>query len=270
MKMGKMYDTEFKFIPSTWLLPWDWNSFGEQFKKGKNRTYIVKPEASWQGRGIFLIKNCKNLSRIERYVVQRYIHKPYLMDGFKFDLRIYVLITSVDPLWAYIYKEGMARFAAEKYKVPKSNNLENLYMHLTNYAINKDHEDYEEGDIENKGSKKFLTYILKHIKENDNDSTMWNKIKDIIMKSLIAVQPNLAHSYKSSRPQSTDWSLWFHLLGFDIIIDHKLRPWLLEVNHSPSFKTDSEFDQHLKFNLIRDTIMILGLSVKRKQDYKRK
>lgn len=113
----------------------------------------MKPEASCQGRGIFLIKNPKNLSRIERYVVQRYIHKPYLIDGFKFDLRIYVLVMSVDPLKAYIYKEGMARFATDKYKAPKNSNLGNLYMHLTNYAINKDHENYEEGDIHNKGSK---------------------------------------------------------------------------------------------------------------------
>ena len=217
-----------------------------------------------------MIKNPKNLSRVERYVVQRYIHKPYLMDGFKFDLRIYVLVMSVDPLQAYIYREGMARFAAEKYKVPKNSNLENLYMHLTNYAINKDHENYEEGDIQNQGSKKFLTFILNHIEQNNNDNTIWTKIKDIIIKSLIAVQPNLAHSYKASRPQTADSSLCFQLLGFDIMIDHKLRPWLLEVNHAPSFKTDSEFDQYLKFNLIRDTITLLGLSVKRKQAYKRK
>jgi len=119
MKMRKIYDKEFKFIPNTWLLPCDWNTLSDQFPKKKNRTYIVKPEASCQGKGIFLTKSLKSLKRDERYVVQTYISKPYLIDELKFDLRVYVLITNMNPLRAYIYKEGMARFATEKYKSPK-------------------------------------------------------------------------------------------------------------------------------------------------------
>lgn len=66
------------------------------------------------------------------------MHKPFLVDGFKFDLRIYVLLCGVDPLRIYIYKEGLARFATEEYESPNLGNLQNLFMHLTNYAINKD------------------------------------------------------------------------------------------------------------------------------------
>ncbi len=59
--------------------------------------------------------------------------KPYLIDGLKFDLRIYVLIAGVDPLRIYMYKEGiinwrigMARFATETYVAPSFSNLENV------------------------------------------------------------------------------------------------------------------------------------------------
>jgi tubulin polyglutamylase TTLL6/13 len=54
------------------------------------------------------------------------------------------------------------------------------------------------------------------------------------------------------------------------MLDHKLKPWLLEVNHSPSFLTDSQFDYSLKFNLIRDALRVLGLSQEKKAGVKKR
>jgi len=65
------------------------------------------------------------------------LHKPYIINKLKFDLRIYVLLSSVYPLKIYVYNEGLARFATEEYISPNSDNLDTLCMHLTNYAINK-------------------------------------------------------------------------------------------------------------------------------------
>ena len=70
------------------------------------------------------------------YVVSEYISNPLLLNGYKFDMRIYVAITSINPLRIYMYEEGLARFATCKY----SNNTggkSSKYMHLTNYSINK-------------------------------------------------------------------------------------------------------------------------------------
>ena len=61
--------------------------------------------------------------------------------GFKFDLRLYVAVTSYDPIRIYMYSEGLGRFAAEPYSKDEEN-LTNLYMHLTNYSINKTHPNF--------------------------------------------------------------------------------------------------------------------------------
>lgn len=56
-------------------------------------------------------------------VCQQYVSKPFLIDGFKFDLRVYVLVTSCDPLRIFVYEDGLGRFATLKYVDPSNNNL---------------------------------------------------------------------------------------------------------------------------------------------------
>lgn len=59
----------------------------------------------------------------EHMVCQQYVSKPFLIDGFKFDLRVYVLVTSCDPLRLFVYDDGLGRFATMKYMDPSNNNL---------------------------------------------------------------------------------------------------------------------------------------------------
>ena len=65
-----------------------------------------------------------------------------MIEGLKFDLRLYVLLAGCDPLRVYLYREGLARFATEEYTIPHSTNIENMCIHLTNYAINKDNPNF--------------------------------------------------------------------------------------------------------------------------------
>ena len=76
-------------------------------------------------------------------IVQRYINNPLLIDGLKFDLRIYVLVTCVQPLRVFLYRDGLARFATKKFEATSDKNIGDLFQHLTNYAINKNHEDFK-------------------------------------------------------------------------------------------------------------------------------
>ena len=76
----------------------------------------------------------------ESLVISRYIENPLLINELKFDLRLYVLVTSFEPLKIYIYNEGLVRFASEPYQM--SNIKNNAYAHLTNYSINKKSENF--------------------------------------------------------------------------------------------------------------------------------
>lgn len=105
--------------------------------------WILKPAGSSQGKGISILQHFNEISEhIEDeesiYIIERYIHNPLLIQEKKFDLRIYVLVTSFDPLKIYIHKEGLVRRASEKYSYDEET-LKNKFCHLTNYSINKKH-----------------------------------------------------------------------------------------------------------------------------------
>lgn len=93
-----------------------------------------------RGRGIHLIDSVNEVDCGELSVISKYVTNPLLINGHKFDLRIYVTVTSYDPLRVYVFKEGLARFASETYssKIDKNNK----YMHLTNYSINKKNDNF--------------------------------------------------------------------------------------------------------------------------------
>ncbi len=88
----------------------------------------------------------------------------------------------------------------------------------------------------------------------------WSQIKDNITKTLIAAQPYLLGNYKMCRPQESTYNMCFELLGFDFLIDNQDRCLLLEVNHTPSFSTDTPLDHIIKKNLIRDTLLMMNSS----------
>jgi len=127
-------------------------------------------------------------------------------------------------------------------------------MHLTNYAINKESDNYifnESETDDNYGHKRHIRNIWDHLSQKGHDvSKIQENIKSLIIKTLISVQPSLSHIYRSTQPNDTANNMCFEILGFDIMLDHKLKCWLLEVNHSPSFNIDTPLDNKIKSNVI--------------------
>jgi tubulin polyglutamylase TTLL6/13 len=90
------------------------------------------------------------------------------------------------------------------------------------------------------------------------------KMRDMIVKTLISIQPDLVHHYRTSQPSDIYNNMCFEILGFDVLIDNKGGPWLLEVNHAPSFNCDTALDAHVKRKLLHDTFRLLKMSVREK------
>ena len=88
-----------------------------------------------------------------------------------------------------------------------------------------------------------------------DDDLLFAKIKDIIVKTFISVEPLLNSSFQMNVPHRNNC---FQVFGFDIMVDYRLNPWLLEVNLSPSLACDSPLDQKIKSNMITDLFNLAG------------
>lgn len=93
-----------------------------------------------------MVNHYDNVNKHEACVVSRYIDNPLVLFGHKFDLRLYVVVTCFDPLRIYIYREGLVRFASEKYNNEDLVSDEAKFSHLTNYSINKKNQKYVQNE----------------------------------------------------------------------------------------------------------------------------
>ena len=265
-RMRRMYGKDFHIHAETLCMPMDRRKLANLITAEPRALWIIKPSNSSCGRGIRVTSSQSlNPKKLHKgTIVQRYLANPYLIGGRKFDMRIYVVVTSYDPLRAYLCEEGLVRFATGKYsKSLKS--LKNRFVHLTNYSVNKNSDEFvkptsnAEGngvaDIES-ASKWTLTQLKSYFRDRDiDDVKVMDDIKDCCVKTLIAAEPHIAsmcHQLQLCR------SNCFEVFGFDVFLDNKLKPWLIEVNVSPSLSSSSPLDKRIKNKLLCDVFHLVG------------
>lgn len=160
--------THFDIVPETFILPEELADFYTEFQGQKPSKWIIKPPASCQGRGIYIVDSLKKVPTDESCIISKYIENPLLINALKSDLRVYVLVTCFEPLRVYVYSEGLVRFASEPFTLDK--NVK--FAHLTNYAVNRKNgkfihnKDYRADDVGHKWSLSALTRHLKAAGEN--------------------------------------------------------------------------------------------------------
>lgn len=254
--------------PPTYVLPADYALFLEEFKRRPGSVWIAKPIGKAQGKGIFLLKNLKqvqewNVFRVrqetddglpgpEAYIVQEYITNPHLLGGKKYDIRLYCLITSYSPLCIWLHRSGFARFSKHRFSLQ---NLEDNFVHLTNHAVQKLDVDYNATETDCKWPLSSLRNHLKQSIGEQNTLLCFRKIEETVVRTLLSVERVMI-----SDPHC------FELYGFDVLIDDALQPWLVEVNASPSMTSDTDTDAVMKSRILHDTFDVLGLEGERQSE----
>ncbi|PIO74115.1 Tubulin-tyrosine ligase family protein [Teladorsagia circumcincta] len=243
-------------MPKTYLLPKDYEQMREYLAASPSNHVIIKPPASARGTGISVTRKIKDIPEKTQLVAQHYVDRPLTINGAKFDLRLYVYVPSLEPLRIYIYEEGLVRFASVPYSRCMST-LSNKYMHLTNYSINK---LAEQDGVADSPVPKWRLSELWHYFENEGVDTaaVRDQIEDVIMKAFIACEKAIRdHMVRHIQ----HGFICHELFGVDILLDEDLKPWLLEVNISPSLHSGTPLDVSVKAPLAKDVLNMAGISV---------
>lgn len=157
-----------------------------------------------------------------------------------------MLITSLEPYICFLNQEGLARFCTENYEKPNSKNFSNYYMHLTNYSLNKESPKFilnkEDFLGINDATKRTLTSVKKNLEQMGHDvAGIMQRIEDLIMSFLTSMHPFLLYNFKNAFQKDVSKAKCSHILGFDVLLDSELKPWLLEINANPSLNIEHEY-----------------------------
>ena len=276
------------FAPRSFLLPRDAGAWREdRARLGPRAAYIVKPPASSRGRGVRMLRegDFERLTATRRgrtgdadgarrddksdktsrksVLVQRYIRDPHLLDGYKYDLRVYVALTSLDPLRVFLYREGLVRLATEKY-VDGGADPSRRCMHLTNYSVNAKTAGFTMGaratEEDGVGFKRSLSSLRRRFEADGADfERVWARIKDIVVKTLACAEGPMRVASAARVPGSAKRAC-YELFGFDIMLDAALEPWLIEVNTGPSLSAPSALDLHVKHRMVANLFNLVGVA----------
>nr|XP_039257522.1 tubulin polyglutamylase TTLL11-like [Styela clava] len=272
----------FQFHPKTWILPQQYKQFTEETKQenkvlsdGELATYyIYKPSVGTHGNGIFLANGSVDIQTEDNnYIVQKYLDPPLLIEGYKFDLRFYVVIARVDPPEIYLCNEGLVRLCTTKYESPCDKNCDDIFMHLTNYKINVHNKSFQQTPSPSTGSKRTWKSVKETLRERGCDvETATRRIKELCVNTSLV----LLDEVKQTQEINPYRTRWFHILGFDVILDSDMQPYLLEINSAPRLGVVHHnvpdlmgkryilnvVDQQIKIPLIVDVLKLVTMGEK--------
>lgn len=256
--------TNVPHVPKSFKLPLEKDKFLEYTKQHPAKLFVQKHN---EHRHIYI----KSVDEIDfnsnETFIQEFIHNPYLVDGYKFDIGVYVIITSVDPLRVYIYKgDVLFRYCPVKYHPFDAKNVDKYIVgddYLPSWEVPSLSPYYNDLGFGMKDS--FDAYVRSH---NQDPDIIWKNVEEAILSIILEKEKHIVDilkNYKSKRN-------FFEMIRFDLVIDDKLNAYLMEANMSPNlssahFKMNTLLYEQVLYSLLN--LIGIGSPVKRSSFKKR-
>jgi len=223
-------DRRWRFVPRTFRMPHELDAFRAAAAADPEAVWIIKPPGAHGGKGVSLLLRPEDAPLRPGWLVQQYLRRAHLLDGRKYSIRTYLLTTSLDPLVAYLYRDGLVKRMTLPYSDAPEDRANRLY-HLSNSDVQK----LAPGGLLPR--LQFGAYRdLLAAKGADYD-VLWRKIRRICALTLIAGREQMLRAGRlQPLPRATLFNLW----GPDILVDEHLDPWMVECNGNPGLGVTSQ------------------------------
>ena len=185
----------------------------------------------------------KGFYKSNKIILQKYIENPLLYNGRKFDVRLWVLLTHTNEI--YLFREGHLKATSFNY----SSESTDLYIHLTNYSVQKYSDNFQRFECGNEISfDEFQESLNKYYNLNlDVRQELLPKLKNIIFISMESVKKIINKFHRKN---------CFEIFGYDFMFDADLNPFLIEINTNPGLEISSPLIKKLVPRMIDDAFRL--------------
>lgn len=282
------------WYPKTYILPKEKDAFLAEMRtrgNSRNNHWIGKPRNDYGGKGIRvykgtdpeLIKAVQDSDNNPRSLIQHYVDDTHLVGGYKYHMRIHLLITNVGgnggPVEAFVQENGQCLFATKPYTLSSKTMGANFDppVHVTNMGLNATPENkdayFTKKPVVGRGQQIRVKQLVAHLQENDptfDRQAFWQQILSIATDTANYVAQGIKRRSKTARDRH------FELFGMDLMLDKDMKVWMCEVNTDPGLSypdkevldsPNPDYQKELRAckDTLHDIFALLGLDAAKEQ-----